>query len=49
MLMSPSGTDRRTIIMMAAITVINKDYRFIDGSFWAVSGSPYTVESLWDK
>ena len=23
-------------------------YRYIDGSFWAPEGSPYTIESLWD-
>ena len=34
---------------MAAIAVINKDYRFIDGSFWSLPGSPYTVEFLWDQ
>ena len=34
---------------MVAIATINKDYRFIDGSFWAIPGSPYTVESLWEE
>jgi alcohol dehydrogenase (NADP+) len=34
---------------MLAIGKINKDYRFIDGSFWALPGSPYTVEMLWDR
>ena len=34
---------------MAAIARCNKNYRFIDGSFWSLPGSPYTVEALWDR
>ncbi|MFY0686680.1 MAG: aldo/keto reductase [Cyclobacteriaceae bacterium] len=27
---------------------LDKNYRYIDGSFWAMDGSPYTIETLWD-
>ena len=27
---------------------LNRDYRFLDGSFWCTDGSPYTLETLWD-
>jgi alcohol dehydrogenase (NADP+) len=33
---------------MAAIAELDKGYRFIDGTFWTVEGSPYTIEDLWD-
>jgi len=32
---------------MAAIAALDGGYRFIDGTFWAPEGSPYTAESLW--
>ena len=32
-----------------ALADINRNYRFIDGSFWAMPGSGYTVESLWKE
>jgi len=28
---------------------LDRHYRFVDGSFWAREGSPYTLESLWDE
>ncbi len=28
---------------------LDKNYRFIDGSFWTPEGSPYTMENLWDE
>ncbi|MCU4165489.1 aldo/keto reductase [Carboxylicivirga caseinilyticus] len=34
---------------MALIKGINKNRRFIDGSFWEVPGGPYTVQNLWDE
>lgn len=34
---------------MQRITGIDRGYRFIDGSFWAMAGSPYTVAALWDE
>lgn len=33
---------------MQILAGINKDYRFIDGTFWAMPGSCYTVEWLWN-
>lgn len=30
-----------------AIDALNRDRRYIDGSFWAVEGGPHTIESLW--
>ncbi|GAB3333285.1 aldo/keto reductase [Marivirga atlantica] len=32
-----------------AIAQANKDYRFVDGSFWAMDGSPYSMEFMWGK
>lgn len=33
---------------MAELNKLDMAYRFIDGSFWAKEGGPYTVESLWN-
>ena len=33
---------------MDAIAELDAGYRFIDGTFWAPEGSPYTLENLWD-
>jgi len=33
---------------MEAIEGLNRDYRFVDGSFWELPGGPYTVSNLWD-
>ncbi len=32
---------------MSDIARLDKGFRFITGSFWAVEGSPYSLESLW--
>jgi alcohol dehydrogenase (NADP+) len=34
---------------MADIAALDRDYRFVDGSFFAGPGSPYTVKELWDE
>ncbi len=31
------------------ISASDKNYRFVDGSFWAMEGSPYSMEFLWGK
>ncbi|KPK56776.1 MAG: aldo/keto reductase [Gammaproteobacteria bacterium] len=33
---------------MAEIDGLDRDYRYVDGSFWCPPGSPYTLEELWD-
>lgn len=30
-----------------SINILNKNRRYIDGSFWVVEGGPHTIESLW--
>ena len=32
---------------MTTIGALDAGYRYIDGTFWAPEGSPYTVEDLW--
>ena len=32
---------------LAELSQLDRGYRFVDGSFWAMEGSPYTLESLW--
>lgn len=32
---------------MSQIDELNKNRRYIDGSFWVVDGGPHTIESLW--
>lgn len=34
---------------LEAIADLDKHYRFVDGSFWAQEGSPYTMAGLWDE
>jgi alcohol dehydrogenase (NADP+) len=34
---------------MSRINAMDRHFRYIDGSIWAMPGSPYTVESLWDE
>lgn len=34
---------------MNIVQSVNKNRRYVDGSFWAVPGGPYTVENLWDE
>ena len=30
------------------IAALDRNYRFLDGAFWAQPGSPWTLETLWD-
>ncbi|WP_193215151.1 aldo/keto reductase [Luteolibacter marinus] len=32
---------------MAALSALDQDHRFLDGAFWGMDGSPYTMEYLW--
>lgn len=32
---------------MQTIAKLNRNYRYITGTFWTLPGSPYTLESLW--
>ena len=32
---------------MARIGELDRGYRFVDGGFWAMEGSPYSMEDLW--
>ena len=34
---------------MAAIAALDRHRRYVDGSFWQIEGSDYTVASLWDE
>ncbi len=34
---------------MDTIAGLDRHFRFINGQFWAMEGSPYTVASLWDE
>ena len=34
---------------MRKIAQLDRHYRFIDGGFWAVEGSSYSLKSLWDE
>jgi alcohol dehydrogenase (NADP+) len=34
---------------VADIATLDRGYRFVDGSFFAGPGSPYTLEQLWDE
>jgi alcohol dehydrogenase (NADP+) len=33
---------------MERIAALDQNYRLIDGSFWAMEGSPWTLQTLWD-
>jgi alcohol dehydrogenase (NADP+) len=33
---------------LARIAALDRGHRFVDGSFWFVPGSPYTLANLWD-
>lgn len=35
--------------VMRAIATLDRGYRFVDGSFWEMAGSPYTLANLWDN
>lgn len=34
---------------MAEIEKLNRNRRYVAGSFWIMEGSPYTLENLWDE
>lgn len=34
---------------LAAIATLDRHRRYVDGSFWAIPGSPYTLANLWDE
>ena len=34
---------------MDKIAALDKHYRYVTGEFWAIPGSPYSVEWLWDE
>ncbi|SRR6056297_47972 len=34
---------------MNRIAELDRHHRYVDGSFWTVDGSPYTMENLWDE
>lgn len=34
---------------MNKIAELDRHHRYVDGSFWTVDGSPYTMENLWDE
>jgi alcohol dehydrogenase (NADP+) len=33
---------------MRRIAALDQIYRLSDGSFWAMEGSPWTLQSIWD-
>jgi len=34
---------------MAAMNMLDRHFRYVDGSFWVVEGGPYTLKNLWDE
>ena len=34
---------------MEKISALDKNDRYVDGTFWCTDGSPYTLENLWDE
>jgi alcohol dehydrogenase (NADP+) len=34
---------------MKKIAALDKNARYVDGTFWCTEGSPYTLENLWDE
>lgn len=38
-----------TDVNMADIAELDLNYRYLAGEFWALPGSPYTLENLWDE
>ena len=34
---------------MADLEQLDLNFRFVDGSFWVMEGSPYTLENLWNE
>jgi alcohol dehydrogenase (NADP+) len=39
--LSPSDMER--------IAALDRHYRLLDGAFWAIEGSPWTLQTLWDE
>jgi alcohol dehydrogenase (NADP+) len=37
-----------TAAEMQEIAALDRDRRYVNGKFWTMPGSPYTIESLWD-
>ena len=33
---------------MERIAALDQNYRFINGSFWAMEGSPWSLQTIWD-
>jgi alcohol dehydrogenase (NADP+) len=40
---------RLTAAELTAIAALDRQHRFIDGSFWVLPGGPYTLARLWDE
>ncbi|NJN61896.1 MAG: aldo/keto reductase [Coleofasciculaceae cyanobacterium RL_1_1] len=40
---------RLTETDLAEIATLDRHYRYVSGSFWAMDGSPYSLETLWDE
>jgi alcohol dehydrogenase (NADP+) len=34
---------------MQAIAALDRGFRFVDGKFWEIDGSPYTVDTIWNE
>ena len=34
---------------MTEIEKLNRDRRYVNGTFWVIEGSPYTMSNLWDE
>lgn len=34
---------------MEKIAQLDRHFRYVNGSFWALEGSPYSIQSLWDE
>lgn len=32
---------------LASLNALDRGYRYVDGSFWCIEGSPHTLENLW--
>jgi alcohol dehydrogenase (NADP+) len=34
---------------MTRIASLDRHYRLLDGAFWAMEGSPWTLQTIWDE
>jgi alcohol dehydrogenase (NADP+) len=34
---------------MREIARLDREFRFVDGKFWEMAGSPYTAANIWDE